>query len=166
MGMRPVDPGAPVADRHLSPASQRLGHQEQVAHPVPHILIVLARRPPGRRRQGWGDLSQQLSAGLVQADLGAARVIGAGGDPTHVLHPPDELAVLLGRDAPALGQPRLEPVCFKTCRTVSYDTDSTTPNATSRSASSRTLQRLWPSGGALQVNATNRASCSPSSRRR
>jgi hypothetical protein len=44
-------------------------------------------------------------------------------------------------------QPRLELVCFKTWRTVSYDTDSTTCSATSRSASSRTLQRLWPSGG-------------------
>jgi hypothetical protein len=64
------------------------------------------------------------------------------------------------------GQPRLELVCCKAWRTVSYDTDSTTCSATSRSASSRNVQRLWPSGGALQVNATNRASCSPSNRRR
>src|SRR4029453_1500521 len=60
----------------------------------------------------------------------------------------------------------LEPVCFKAWRTVSYDTDSTTWSSTSRSASSRNVQRLWPSGGALQVSATSRASCSPSSRRR
>src|SRR4029453_3038452 len=62
-------------------------------------------------------------------------------------------------------QPRLEPGCGKTWRTVSYDTDSTTCSATSPSASSRSVQRLWPSGGALQVSATSRASCSPSNRR-
>jgi hypothetical protein len=129
--VRPIDPGAASADHDVAPASQRLAHQEQVAHPLPHILVVLPRRPPGRRRQGWGDLPKQLAAGLVQADLRAQRVIGAGVDRQHVLHPPDKLGILLGWDAPALGQPRLEPVCFKTCRTVSYDTDSTTASSTS-----------------------------------
>src|SRR6266545_7945820 len=166
MGVRPVDAGAPAADRHLPPASQRLGHQEQVAHAPTLVLVVLACRPPRRNWAGRVDLAEQLAAGLVQADLWAARIIRAGGDPKHVLHPPAELAVLLGRDAPALGQPRLEPVCFKTWRTVSYDTDSTTCSATSRSASSRNVQRLWPCGGALQVSATSRASCSPSNLRR
>src|SRR5512132_2174766 len=102
MGVRPVDPGAPLADHHLAPAGQRLTDQEHVAHPLPHIVIILPGRPPGPRRQGWGDLPKQLAAGLVQADLRAARVTGTGVDLEHVLHPPAELAVLLGRDAPAL----------------------------------------------------------------
>ena len=150
----------------MAPAGQRLGHQEQVADPAALVLIVLAGWPARRQRVGRGDLGEQLAAGLVQADLGAARVIGPGVDLKHVLHPPAELGVLLGWDAPALGQPRLELVCFKAWRTVSYDTDSTTSSSTSRSASSRNVQRLWPSGGALQVSATRWASCSPSSRRR
>jgi hypothetical protein len=164
--VRPVDAGAPVADRDVTPAGKRLTDQEQVAHAPTLVLVVLTCWPARRDQVGRVDLTEQLAAGLVQADLGATRIIGAGVDPKHVLHPPDELGVVLGWDAPALGQPRLELVCFKAWRTVSYDTDSTTCSSTSRSASSRNVQRLWPSGGVLQVSATSRASCSPSSRRR
>src|SRR5512132_2173139 len=166
MGVRPVDAGAPLATADVPPAGKRLADQEQVADAPTLVLVVLACGPPRRDRAGRVDLAEQLAAGLVQADLRAARIIRSGGDRQHVLHPPDELGVLLGWDAPALGQPWLEPVCCKAWRTVSYDTDSTTCSATSRSASSRNVQRLWPSGGALQVSATRRASCSPSSLRR
>jgi hypothetical protein len=100
--VRPVNAGAPVADRDLAPASQRLADQEQVAHTPTLVLVVLPGRLPRREQHRRGDLPQQLPAGLIEADLGAARIIGAGGDPQHVLHPPAELAVLLGRDAPAL----------------------------------------------------------------
>jgi hypothetical protein len=102
MGVRPVDAGAPAADHDLAPASQRLGHQEQVAYPAALVLVVLSGWPARRQRAGRGDLAEELAAGLVQADLRAARVIGSGVDPKHVLHPPHELGVLLGRDAPAL----------------------------------------------------------------
>jgi hypothetical protein len=119
MGVCPVDAGAPLADHHLSPAGKRLTDQEQVAYPTALVLIVLPGRPARRQRVGRVDLSEQLAAGLIQADLRARRVLGAGVDLQHVLHPPAELAVLLGRDAPALGQPRLELVCCKAWRTVS-----------------------------------------------
>jgi hypothetical protein len=100
--VRPVDAGAPVADHDVAPASQRLGHQEQVAHAPALILVILSGWSARRHRVGRADLAEQLAAGLVQADLGAARVIRAGGDRQHVLHPPAELGILLGRDAPAL----------------------------------------------------------------
>ena len=49
--VRPVDPGAPVADGHVPPADQRLADQEQVADPVALVLVVRAWRagpaPPG-----------------------------------------------------------------------------------------------------------------------
>ena len=119
MGVRPVNPGAPSADHDLAPAGKRLTDQEQVAYPTALVLIVLSGWPARRQRVGRVDLAEQLAAGLVQADLRAPRIIGAGGDLQHVLHPPAELGVLLGWDAPALGQPRLKLVCFKACRTVS-----------------------------------------------
>src|SRR5512132_1914718 len=102
MGVCPVDAGAPVADHDVAPASKRLADQEQVAHAPTLVLVVLACRPPRRDQMGRVDLGEQLAAGLVQADLRATRIIGPGVDPKHVLHPPAELAVLLGRDAPAL----------------------------------------------------------------
>src|SRR6266508_2918355 len=112
------------------------------------------------------DLCEELAAGLVHAHLGPLGVVGLGVDRQHILHAPDELGVVLWGDAPALGQPRLEAVCFKAWRTVSYEIASTTSKATRRSPSSRNVQRLRPSGGALHASATRRASCSPSSLRR
>jgi len=86
--VRPVDAGAPAADHDLAPASQRLAHQEQVADAPTLILVVLACRPPWRQRAERVDLAEQLAAGLVQADLRAARIMGPGVDLQHVLHPP------------------------------------------------------------------------------
>jgi hypothetical protein len=164
--VRPVDAGAPVADAHVPPAAQRLADQEQVAGPVALVLVVGPGGPARRHRDRRVDLPEQLAAGLVQADLRPARVVGAGVDPEHVLHAPDELGVMLGRDAPALDAPGLQPVCCKACRTVSEEMRSTTSSSTSRSASSRSVQRARPSGGALHASATRWASCSPSSLRR
>src|SRR6266540_2502822 len=164
--MRPVDAGAPRADRHVAPAAQRLAHQEQVAHAAALVLVILPGRLPWREGQGRGDLCEELAAGLVQAHLGPLGVVGLGVDRQHILHAPDELGVVLWGDAPALGQPRLEAVCFKAWRTVSYEIASTTSKATRRSPSSRNVHRLRPSGGALHASATRRASCSPSSLRR
>jgi hypothetical protein len=147
MGACPVDAGASVADHDLAPASQRLGHQEQVAHPTALGRIVLPGWPARRHRAGRVDLGEQLAAGLVQAGLRAARIIGPGVDLQHVLHPPaaPRRPALVG--CTSAGQPWPELVCCKAWRTVSYDTDSTTWSSTSRSASSRSVQRWWPSGG-------------------
>src|SRR6266536_3227697 len=164
--MRPVDAGAPRADRHVAPAAQRLAHQEQVAHAAALVLVILPGRLPWRDGQGRGDLCEELAAGLVQAHLGPLGVVGLGVDRQHILHAPDELGVVLWGDAPALGQPRLEAVYLKAWRTVSYEIASTTSKATRRSPSSRNVHRLRPSGGALHASATRRASCSPSSLRR
>jgi hypothetical protein len=100
--VRPVDPGAPVADHDLAPASQRLTDQEQIAHPAALVLIVFPGWPARRQRAGRIDLGEQLAAGLVQADLGAQRVIRSGGDPSTSSIRQQQLGVLLGRDAPAL----------------------------------------------------------------
>jgi hypothetical protein len=131
LGVRPVDAGAPVADDDLAPASQRLGHQEQVAHPAALVLVIVAGRPARPDRAGRGDLVEPLPAGLVQADLGAARVLGRVETSSTSSIRQQQLGVLLGRDAQRLGQPRLELGCCKAGRTVSYDTDSTTRSPTS-----------------------------------
>ena len=57
--------GAPLGQRHVTPAGQRLTGQEQVAGSLPPVLVVLAQRPS---RLGWKSgprLRQQLGGGLV-----------------------------------------------------------------------------------------------------
>jgi hypothetical protein len=56
--MRPVDPGAPVATGDVAPASKRLGHQEQVAHPAALVLVILSGWPARRHRVGRVDLGE------------------------------------------------------------------------------------------------------------
>jgi len=53
---------------------------------------------------------------------------------------------------------------FKTFRTVSEQTESTYSKTTISFANNFSVQRLRPSGGSEQLNATKCASCSPSKR--
>ena len=76
-----------------------------------------------------------------------------------------ELGAHLG-DAPLLLPPRLEFVFFSTCLTVSREMESVNSSFTASSASNRKVQRVCPSGTALQATATRWASCFPSSLRR
>src|SRR5205823_14610283 len=100
---------------------------------------------------------------LIQADLGALRVIGSVVNLQHVFHSGDELAIRLAGDTPLALQPRLEIPLLSTCRTVSWETLSTWPSSTIRLARSRNAQRLRPSGAWLQASAIRWASPSPSS---
>src|SRR3990172_11523343 len=69
--------------------------------------------------------------------------------------------VLLG-DAEPLRLPRFKPVFLRHWRTVSGHTEVTIRNRPNSSASNRIVQRVRPSGGLLQHNATRRASARPS----
>src|SRR5262249_14149474 len=161
--VRPVDPRALRTHAHGTPAAQGLADHEHIDHTSALVLRIVAGPPPGRQRQRPAHVGQHLPAGLIEADLRAARVVRAGVHVQHVRHMPDELGVGGRRDAPLLLQPRLELVCLKTWRTVSYDTASATSRRTRASASSRSVQRVRPAGGAPQARAIRRASCAPSS---
>src|SRR5215211_263027 len=132
---------------------------------VRRSLTITCRQPAGCHWLRRCCLCQQLPAGLVQAHLRPLRVVGTGVDIEDILHAPDELGIGLRRDAPLFLQVGLEFVCFKTWRTVSYETVSTTSRATSLSASILSVQCFLPVGGSLQARAIKRASCSPSSLR-
>ena len=57
-------------------------------------------------RQWLAAIGQQLLGHLIEADLGAFRIVGSGVDVEDVLHVPDELGILLGWNAPLLLQMR------------------------------------------------------------
>ena len=138
----PVDAGPAVADHDLAPASEWFADHEQVDDALSDVLVVFFGGDAGSHRLRRGDIREQLAAGFVQADLRTLRVVRPGVDVEHVLHPMDELGVRFRRDTPALDQPRFENVCLKVCRTVSYQTVSTTSNSTSLLASSRRIHRF------------------------
>ena len=98
-------------------------------------------------------LPHQLLAGLVQAHQHLVVLKLTVIDLQHVLHGADELGAGLGRDAPAFFQPGLELVFFSVWRTVSLLMLSTIALATSRSASSCSVQPARPSGGSPQAKA-------------
>src|SRR5262249_8619401 len=98
---------------------------------------------------------------LVEADHRPERVVGQKVRLDHIFHPPDELRVGLGRDAPGLDDPRLDVVFLRAWRTVSGLILLTWPSTTSSSANSPKVQRQWPSGGSLQASRTSCCSTSP-----
>src|SRR5262249_57398906 len=113
----------------------------------PAFALVLVIAPAGLTRSRIHRpprLPDELLAGLVDTDDGAVGVVGSLVDLQDVLHPPDELGVGVGRDAPHLDQPRLQFVFLSVRRTVSCETLSTWPRSTSRVASSRSVQRHRP----------------------
>jgi hypothetical protein len=66
-----------LSHRQMSVAPQRLAEEEEVAHPVALVLVVVTlrlTRRGGQRRAGLGD---QLLARLVEADDGAGSSYGS-----------------------------------------------------------------------------------------
>src|SRR6478672_12656448 len=94
-----------------------------------------------------------------------ARVQRPDIDIQHILHLCHKGSIGLGRNTPFLVHPRFELVFFRSCRTVSGASVSRSVRSTNLSLSKRKVQRLWPSGGGLQVRATRCASWWPSTLR-
>ena len=109
--VRPVDPGAPLG--HVTCRQPRSGSntRNRLHTPLPLVLVVLACRPAGR---GGAAVTSASSCRWSRPGRPAGGwVVRPGVHVQHVLHAPHELGVLLGRDAPPLLQPRLEPVCLR-----------------------------------------------------
>ena len=95
-----VLPGAPVGDRDMTPAPQWFAHHELAADPFAFVLVV---HDGGRATPGWlrrSHFAEELSARLIEADHRPLGIVREHVGLNHVLHPPDEFGVGLGRDAP------------------------------------------------------------------
>src|SRR5215207_58873 len=150
--------GALVGDVHMSPGPERLGDQEEIRGSLALVLVVDPLGLAWRHRQGDPGLSDQLLAGLVEADGRAGRVVRLGVQIEDVLHPPDEVRADR-RDDPLFLQPRLELVLLRSSRIASSVMSGTICSSTTRSARSCIVQRSRPSGGFVQANATTYACC-------
>ena len=161
--VRPVHFRPPVRHSDPPPPFQRRKQHEQVAHPVALVFVIIRDCRSGAERARQSRFLHLLFAGLVQAHQHLIVPELTLVDLKHVLHGADELGVALGRDAPALFQPRLEFVFFSVLRTVSGWMLSTISHSTSRSANNLSVQRARPSGGSPQASAIRWASAAPSS---
>ena len=162
----PIFPRSPFCYFDASLAGQGLEDHKQIGDPVASVFMVVSSRSTGSNRHRHSRLTDQLLARLVQANLRTLWVIRPFVHVQHVLHVPDELRILLGRNTPLLLQPRFKFVFFRTPRTVSYDNEAIYSNVTILSANNRNVQRLRPAGGDPHANAIRWASSSPSIFRR
>src|ERR1700682_2751730 len=97
-----------VSDLHTSLPGERLKRHEEVGGSVSPVLAIDPPRAPRLRRQRFSYIGQQLLGRFVQTDLRSLGIVRSLIDIQHVLHPPNELGVGMGRNAPDLSQPRLE----------------------------------------------------------
>src|SRR5208283_1091638 len=162
---RKVHFGAMVCDFDLTPALQRFRKHKQVGRAIPHIFVVFTGKLAGLWQSTGGDLTDQLFATFVKADLRTFGVVRPLVNFQHVFHGADKIGVLLGRQNPLFFQPRLKFIFFRVVRTHSGPMESTTLSSTNLFANNSSVQRRRPSGGAPQASATRRASLAPSSLR-
>src|SRR5690348_15448338 len=107
-------------------------------------------------------VGRQLLGRLVHADQRHPRVVRRRVDVEDLLHLGDEPGPVPLGDAPRLLPPGLQFVFFSARRTVSIETEVTSPFRVNSPASSSSVQRARPSGGGPQQVATRWASTRPS----
>src|SRR5947209_9905174 len=156
-----VTPGPPCRDLDVTPAPQRLTHHELVANALALVLVVHPGLPAPFGLPWRLHLTEELLAGLVEADQRVPPVVRQEVRLEHVFHSPAVLPVGVVRHTPGLREPRVDVVFFRAWRTVSVLTDWTEPSATSSSASSCKDQWQRPSGGSLHASRTSCCSTSP-----
>jgi hypothetical protein len=93
---------------HLSSALEGFEGHEHVGRSPALILGVDALWLAGLGGKRLSHLGQQLAGPLVKAHHLLLRIVGLLVEVQHLLHPPHEGSVLLGRDHPLLDQVRLE----------------------------------------------------------
>ena len=152
---------------HLHPAPAQAGcsHHAQVAVSLALLCVVLAgplSGPGGLRRS---HVCMQRRGQLVYADDRLAGIQGTRIGVQHLLHGADEVPIGRGLQAPRLWPPRLQFVCCRVCRTVSWAIESATCRVPSSSAHRRKVQRACPAGAGPQASWTSAASPTPSRRR-
>src|SRR5665213_4574103 len=114
-------------------------------------------------RERHARLLEQLDRLLVHADHRVPGIIWLSIGFQNLFHARNELAIGLRGNHPVVDLPLGHPVFLSVRRTVSWLIDLAISNATTCSASSRSVQLEHPGGGVPKRRAITFASCSPSS---
>jgi hypothetical protein len=132
--MRPVYVGAPSGDCDVAPPVERGKDQEQIAHTVTFIFIVLAWRLARLARQGLPSFFDLWLARFIHTHQGTGGCIRATIDCKRLLHGTNAVGMGLGWNTPLFFQPRFQRSFFNVRRTVSSEMAATTWSATNLSA--------------------------------
>ena len=138
-GIGPIIASPTVSDVDMPPGSQWFKEHEQVTGSVALVFVIVASRWPWHRWARYAGFANQLLGFLIKADGWISGVVGHFIHIQDIFHGSHKLRARFGY-APRFALPRLEVVFFKRWRTVSCETDSTTPNSTNVPAKSRILQ--------------------------
>ena len=150
-----------MRDLHRAPATEGLNAHEQMASPLPALLVVVPPRLARADRQCLARFADPVVELFITTDERIPLVIGLGRQVEEVFPAPPELGADPGK-APGFPQPRCERVVLRGRRTVSSEMPSTPWTATRVSATNGIVQHGRPAGGVLQARAIRQAACVPS----
>src|SRR5260221_1469470 len=159
----PIHSRSAVAGGGAPPTADRIKEHENRLHPTSFVVIILPNWLADLHGQRRHFIPQQLLGRLVHADQRLLWRVLHFVQIEDVFHLRDEACPIALGNAPTLLSPRLKLVFLSVLRTVSVEIRVTIRRWTSSSASNWSVQRVRPSGAALQQIATRWASPRPSS---
>ena len=160
---RVVLSGTLFTHHYLSPAPFWLDRHEQIASTFALVFVVYFLDTAFALSEGTVRTRKQIINFFIQTYDRTLGIVGQMIDTQHVFHLAHEVCPDFG-DAPLLVSPGLYFVSFffRMSRTLSWLICSITSNSTIRSASIRSVQRVWPCGAGEQAVAITKALRSPS----
>jgi hypothetical protein len=161
----PIPTSSMGPDIDFPPTPQWLCQQKIDRGSCPFIFIIISFRLAGLSWQRGSRFSNQLRGLFVHTNHGHPRIIGQTRHVPTILQVSDKCRIMLRRNAPTFPQMGVQLRFFKTCRTVSWESVSSTPVSINRSARKRHDHRVLPVGGIPHRRAMMRASWAPSIKR-
>ena len=104
----PVLAGAVFGDGNVAASGQRFDLQEDLCHPITHILVVDYLTMPRGRRDGGEHFAHQRLVGFVHADERELWIVGRVVNIEHVFHAHDKSGATIGWDFPIFAQVRFK----------------------------------------------------------
>src|SRR6266487_3938090 len=142
-------------------SGQWLNRCEQRAGAQLFIFVMLFARLPWLHRYRHERVADQETRSFVKTDHRIGRVVGQGIQCENGLHPGQERGIEFSK-APGLHEMRFQVGFFNRLPTIVWEMVGQKPASTTLSASSRSVQRSWPSGASEQASAVILARCVPS----
>lgn len=105
---RPILLCATLSDSHLPPSCEWFRVNEEIPCTVPFVGVVVACVPARPTGQGRFPIISEVNRTFVKTDDRPSRIVWFVIETKDILHPDDEISVILGRNHPLVRFPRLQ----------------------------------------------------------